>query len=749
VTYLQTQLRVTSVRSRGAAGGAIFAGKTADGESYVVIADYTLLKDSSLIERAQVWSVAGEVRSVAYAHDGVARSEIQIKAAQLDLQRPSGKNLVAWIAQSPECEGVGEVRARRLWERFGVALPDLLEAGEVATLAEVVGLESATSLVSAFEKHGIARTLLWLDQLGLPKALAASVARYWGKEAQEKVTANPYALVSFCVDWKTVDGLAQKRFGLAPDDERRLVAATEEALYRAMDDGSTALQRSALLARLRPLVGSAGERALAAAVAAEVVMEADDLVQVRGLAHIEGTVAERLLAILEGRSLDQEELFTTELPSVEDVRPSIARFEARQGIELTPEQREAVVTSATSRVSLILGGAGTGKTTVLKALCHVLDELASGSEVHQVALAGRAAQRMAQATGRQSKTIAAFLQADVIAPGATVLVDEMSMVDAILMYRLLRHLPSSLRLVLIGDPSQLPPIGPGLVLHALVGHASIPQTVLKTVKRQDAASGIPHVAQAVREHRKPRWAPYAGRGSGVSVVECDDAELDDTVARLYEELGGTGRDFTVQVLSTTRAGAGGVRSLNAVLHERFAARVEPVRSWTKEFGVIHERTADQQGLFVDDLVIFTTNDYSLGLRNGALGRIVSAAEPAGPDDVVCVAEFEGTLYELTGGHLRHVAHAFSVTTHKAQGSQFVRVIIPIRHSRLLDNSLLYTAITRAVDQVVLVGDIRAAEKAILAPSSSTLRTTRLPSLLSAVARQPLPSRQIGPSHAAM
>jgi exodeoxyribonuclease V alpha subunit len=751
MTYLETQLRVTSVRSRGAGGGAIFAGKSDAGDHYVVVADYGLLKDSGLIERAQLWLVAGEVRVVSYTREGVSRNETQIQATQLALQRPSGKNLVAWIAQSPECEGIGEVRARRLWERFGVELPDLLEAEEVVTLAEVVGLEPATSLVSAFAKHGIARTLVWLDQLGLPKPLAASVARYWGKDAQAKVTANPYALVAFCADWKTVDALAQKQFGLAPVDERRLVAATEEALYRAMDDGSTALARSALLTRLRALLGSSAkaEQALAAAVAASVVIEADDLVQVRGLAHIEGTVAERLLTILEGCSLDQEELFDVELPAVNDVRPSIARFEAQHGIELTPEQRDAVVTSATNHVSLILGGAGTGKTTVLKALCHVLDEVAAGSEVHQVALAGRAAQRMAQATGRQSKTIAAFLQADAIAPEATVLVDEVSMVDAILMYRLLRHLPSSVRLVLIGDPSQLPPIGPGLVLHALVGLASIPQTVLKTVKRQAASSGIPQVAQAVREHRRPQWAPYAGKGTGVSVVACDEHALDETVATLYEELGGSGRDFNVQVLSTTRAGTGGVRSLNAVLHDRFAAKLEPVCSWSNEFGVIYERTADQLSLFVDDLVIFTTNDYTLGLRNGALGRVVSALEPATPDDVVCVAEFEGVRYELTSVHLRHITHAFAVTTHKAQGSQFERVIIPVRQSRLLDNSLLYTAITRAVDQVVLVGDICAAERAILAPSSSSLRTTRLHWLMTAVAVARHPPKQIEPLHAAM
>lgn len=731
MSAVQALLRVTSVRSRGVSGGAIFAGKSESGESYVVVADYGLLKDSSLVERAQVWSVTGEAHSVSFTVNGVVRNEAQIQATQLSLQRPSGKNLMAWIAQSPDCPGIGEVRARRLWERFGTDLPTLIEDADVSALAEVVGVESAQAMVAAFAKHGILQTLVWLDQLGLPRALAASVARYWGKDAQDKVRANPYALVPFCADWKTVDDLAQRRFDVKPGDERRLVAAVEEVLYRAMDSGDTAMQRGTLHGRLRQLLGNSdwAKRSIAAALAEGLASESADVIQVRGLAHIEESIAASLKMMLDGRSLDQDELFTLELRQPHEVRRSIALYETMYDIELTPEQREAVLTCATSRVSLILGGAGTGKTTVLKALCHAIDQATPGAPVHQLALAGRAAQRMTQATGRQSKTIAAFLLDETIAPGSTVLVDEVSMVDVILMYRLLRHIPAGVRLVLLGDPSQLPPIGPGLVLHALAGHPSVPQTVLKTVKRQFAASGIPQVAQAVREHRQAQWTPYLGKGAGVCVVQCADENLDATVAKLYKELGGTGLDFSVQVLSTTRSGAGGVRALNAILHDGFAPKAQPVRSYSSEFGTVHERTTDQISLFVDDLVLFASNDYKLGLRNGALGRIVKSLTPEGPDDIVCVAEFEGAPYELNSAHLRHVIHAYAVTTHKAQGSQFERVIVPIRKTKLLDNSLLYTAITRSVEQVVLVGDIRAAEQAVLAPSTSSMRITRLSSLL--------------------
>src|SRR5690606_2258538 len=148
---------------------------------------------------------------------------------------------------------------------------------------------------------------------------------------------------------------------------------------------------------------------------------------------------------------------------------------------------------------------------------------------------------------------------------SVVVVDEVSMVDVILMYRFLRHLPPGVRLCLVGDPSQLPPIGPGLVLHALAGHPAIPQTELKETKRQAEATGIPAVAAADRIHDVPHLEIYRGMGSGVSIVACTEAELQAIVLRLYDELGGA--DGEVQVLSVTRNGVGGVRSLNEALHD--------------------------------------------------------------------------------------------------------------------------------------------------------------------------------------
>jgi len=312
---------------------------------------------------------------------------------------------------------------------------------------------------------------------------------------------------------------------------------------------------------------------------------------------------------------------------------------------------------------------------------------------------------------------------------AVVVIDEMSMVDAILFYRLLRHIPPSTRLILVGDPSQLPPIGPGLVLHALAGHPAVAQTELKVVQRQSDASGILPVAAAVRRHTMPDYAPYQGPGNGVSFVDCPDHALDESVERLYADLGGSGADYGVQILSMIRSSQGGVKNLNQRLHDRYRREAPPVYSVDPQFGVVPAKTLEYVPLKVGDLVIFTKNDYTLGLRNGSLGRIIEALPVEAEDSDCCKVDFEGIAYTLKTTQLESLSHAYAITVHKSQGSQFSRVIVPIRRSRLLDQALIYTAITRAVDQVVLIGNREAAAASILAPASAALRHISLPGLL--------------------
>lgn len=735
---LSVQLRITSIRSRGRFGGVIFSGRTEGGDQYVAVCDHNLVPDSSLVDKGQHWMVRGTpALRESVGSNGFKFKETQINAAEADLVRPSGRNIIAWIAECPDIQGIGKVKASKLYNHFGPALIDHIEQKNITALVEIVSEDAAELLCHAFSKHQVANTLLWLDRLGIQRRIGKKVTAFYKDKAQDRIEDNPYVLISFEANWKTVDELACQRFGIPLDDPRRLEAAVEESLYRGLKDGHTCLPSSQLRTRLTTLLGTSyalADHALASGIVSTQYREIDEIYQPTGMYLIESYLAKRLHEIVAGENAEgQVGLFSTLTGDPRAAASVLDSYERAHGIVLSDEQRQAVLTSAGSHLSQILGGAGTGKTTVLKALYEVLEELQPGLAIYQLALAGRAAQRMAEATGRESMTIAGFLtkiDPATIGMGSVIVVDEMSMVDVILMYRLLRHIPSGVRLILVGDPSQLPPIGPGLVLHALAGLSSIPQTELKVVKRQSSASGIPQVAAAIRHHQSPTWADYTGQtGSGVSFVNCAPALLEETVQQIYEELGGTGEDYRVQVLSITNAGLGGVKNLNEALHTRYRQGAELVLCHDAEFGTVGATTLDRVPLKVGDLVIYTENDYALGLRNGSLGKIIATMPAGDPDDPCCVCDFEGTEYHLNTRQMNVLKHSYSITIHKSQGSQFKRIIVPIRESRLLDQTLIYTAVTRGVDQVVLVGDEQAAMKAIKAPALAACRHITLPSLL--------------------
>lgn len=674
--------------------------------------------------------VSGEVSTRTLDVNGYLVVETQLNASVAILVRPSGEHLVTFLADNPAFSGVGQVKARKLWNTFGEELYRVLDAGDVASLTKVLAPHIAERVVEAWSRLGDSRTLQWLQSHGFEIAMGRKVLQFFGTATAEKLEDDPYRLLSFCASWTQTDTLARCCFGVALDDPRRLQAAVEEACYRAFTAGHTIMLTSRLMEYVQGVLGPQTKalqwRNLVSRAIAQGLSNGIFVVGANGIQPLGALVMERQVAqAIAGR------LTTASHPLAEmdDIDELLLAYEKAEGIELNEQQWHAVHLVTGRSFALITGGAGVGKTTVLKALYEVFDH--AGISVVQLALAGRAAKRMQEATGRPAFTIANFLRnskASGFDGRTAVVVDEASMVDIITMSRLCDLLGPLPRLVLVGDPAQLMPVGPGLVLHALVQLKDVPLAQLTVVKRYGG-----DIAAAAAQIREGRWPVLSSDPtSAIAFVPCPDKGIADTVLELYRQ----DMDNT-QILCARRNGPDGAKGLNALCQERLTRSAQPILLWDDG----HDAYV-RVGIHLGDPVLCTRNLWDRGLQNGSLGVVAQVqAEPqqgacdVGDDPVQALAWVDwddGVRRPITEDMLDDLELGYAITVHKAQGSQWPRVIVPLTGHRLLDRTLVYTAVTRAQSQVLLVGDVAAVESAVRAQPRAqerqvaldlTLRTT--------------------------
>ncbi|MGE0768927.1 MAG: AAA family ATPase [Hyphomicrobiaceae bacterium] len=687
------QVVIDEVISVGARGGAIFSASTREGQRHRFVADGMVMCRPPVA--GEVWEIGGTFRQ----HPRFGQ-QVHVAAAQL--KRPSGRVIVSVLAKNPAFPGIGLARARKLYDELGDTLYEALDAGDVERLGVIIGSSLAYVVVEGWSQLAAdAKTYEWLDRNGLPYGLARKLADIYGSEVAVKLENNPYRLLAF-MSWKRTDEIG-RALGVADDDERRLVAATEAVAYDRLAEAHTWAERTEMIHGVRDLLKCPlrmAEQAVDLAEEHYAFVDVEGGLQPLGPYSMEAFIAERCGALIRGEHEGAQGRLAPEMTSDEISNLLRAQSGSAVHIELTADQLRAVHMMISKPLSVLAGGAGVGKTTTLRAVHDLARE--QMRPVWQMALSGKAARRMSEATGRPASTIASFLNQITIGrldlTGDWILVvDEASMLDLPTLYRILRVMQPSNSLVLVGDPGQLPPIGFGLTFHALVEDNAVPHVELVEVHRQAASTGIPQAAKAIREGTLPDLLPFAGHSNGISFIETEPPAAFQTIADVLERLGGINE---AQIIGSVKNGPTGIRWLNQRFHSMLAAG-------KPELG----------GFAVDEPVLWTVNDMDLQLLNGALGHV------RGVEEGLTIAWDDGRTLTIPAERIGDLEHAYAITCHKGQGSQFRRVIVPVFHSRLLDRTLLYTAITRAEEQVVLVGDATALEYALAALPNPARRMT--------------------------
>lgn len=719
-------------------GGAQLFGKCIDenehnGETINAIIFNTLLDwDDRMPASGDVWTIGGEFVTNSFDPKRLR----QLKAKRLHYHKPAGKMLFYFLRYRKELQGlqIGKNRWDRIQEHFQdnpMALYEALEAGDWEQLASVKSMtpEMAARLILAW--RNVDRTdievLAYLQDKGFDTRLGNKLLRYWGKDAVKNMEANPYYLIAF-IPWKTVDAAAQMVYNIKPDDPRRLVAAVLTVLYWRLTDGKHTLTSSVeLKGWVKQAIGLDDERLVEKAIALAlekgvVVGNEQNGYQTDGAARLEKRVREALQALMspKGGQGNHGHIICTD----NYISEIIARTEAALAqenhldrFEFNEEQRAAVKMALTKPLSVICGGAGCGKTAVLRAILLAVKELRK--DFYQMALAGRAAKRMEESTHEESRTIAKFLHEarrgkNDLDRYPLIVIDESSMLDLPTMDAILGAVSKGAWLLFVGDHHQLPPIQFGLVFHQLIKsevlYANGMITELKVPKRSSGASGIADFALAIREKRVPRdlERTYQHKAiPGVSFIECDDKrQMNALVRKVYYELGD---QENTQILSIRDdLNPGGVQSLNLVIQAYEDQR------YYKKHGKPRKTfmpNPDDPGYrySVGDKVMFLETDVLADLQNGSMGVV----QDVGDDHLLCLFEGHTLSVAIKFDGLRKLTLAYSATTHKFQGSQARRIIIPIvRSPKLLDNAMIYTALTRGIEQVVLIGDRESYEDAV-------------------------------------
>ncbi len=621
-------------------------------------------------------------------------------------------------------KGMGPALAHRVVAAFGKDTMAVLEK-DPQRLLEVEGIgpkKLAVITESFYEEKQVNDIAYDLEQHGVAGRYASRLLQKYGDDVHYVLTEEPYRMIAEIdgIGFKTADQIALA-YGMDRQDPQRLSAGLTYVLRTMTQNGHVCIPDTELVRRAAFILQAD------ALGLHDILREAIEVGQLC-TADFEGT-----LYVYTPEAYEEEEYIAGRIGEMGNIKPLpmkthvqlfLDRWQDARHFELADKQREAVEKSLQSGMTVITGGPGTGKTTVVQTIIRLAEQ--EGLRILLCAPTGRAAKRLAETTQRKAKTIHRLLVPDghvgamqvfeynetKMLPADLVIVDEVSMLDMEMMYHLLSALKPQCRCILVGDADQLPSVGAGAVLHDIIASGQVPVVRLDTIFRQKEGGRIVTNAHLINNGR----LPVVNEDAEFRFVEIEnEADGAEKISALYNsELLETGDKFSVQVLSPMYKNPCGVDNLNQLIQERFNPPAE--------------RKAELKGknvvFRVGDKVMQKHNDYEKGVFNGDMGEIFAIQK-----DMVYVRYPEQDV-KYEGQEVDEITLAYAITVHKSQGSEYHTVIMVLvnSHAIMLQRNLFYTAVTRAKRKVILVGTKRAVQTAVQNQRTSRRFTLLIPRL---------------------
>lgn len=641
----------------------------------------------------------------------------QFTATEIEVLLPEDTTAILAYLSSGAIKGIGKVTARRMVDEFGEKTLEVIEKSP-EKLTRVKGINPAKA-EEIHERYlnisGIQKVIAGLKQYSLPAYLAVRLYRKFGSRTKEMVENNPFLLCGedFALDFEEADEIA-KRAGMAEDNPRRIEAGVKYVLHHNLSNGHTFLPRDALTATAAHLLECDKDET---EEAIERLVESRELV-VCEIAHLEAVYLTAYYEAERNIADRLKQIDCKQFKQMEDLEQKIASIEKENGIAYADMQRRAIREAVRNGVFILTGGPGTGKTTALNGMIRLFYRM--GLDVVLAAPTGRAAKRMTEVTGIESKTVHRLLEMEYHANGQVIfrrdeknplaadviIVDEASMLDVLLGDALLRAIRPSARLVFIGDVDQLPPVGAGTVLRDMIGSDQFTCIELTEIFRQAQGSLIVVNAHQINRGEQP---DLQIKDSDFFFLPRDGKEkIAQTIVslcshRLPKNMGLDPWN-DIQVISPTRKGECGTIHLNHLLQEALnpiSVEKKQMRSRENTFRV-GDKVMQTQNNYDQPFVRVETGEMGTGVFNGDIGQI----EKIDSYGEMVTIRFDDRMCDYPFEAMDQIELAYAITVHKSQGSEFLAVVMPcwFGSEKLQNRNLLYTAVTRAKSNFIAVGN---------------------------------------------